>query len=146
MFVFYFGVSSAITPPVAIAAYAAASIAGAGALRTAAAALRIGAAIFLVPFIFAYYPVLLLVEQAGGAEPLALLSIGVRVLVAIWLLTSSFSRYDGTALSWIEILVRVTLTVAVLIVDPVIHWPAFVIGVAVIAYNNFVAKRRVAAA
>jgi len=42
--------------------------------------------------------------------------------------------------------VRVALTVAVLIVDPVIHWPAFVIGVAVIVYNNFVAKRRVAAA
>ena len=146
MFVFYFGVSSAITPPVAIAAYAAASIAGAGALRTAAAALRIGAAIFLVPFIFAYYPELLLVEEAGGTDVVALLSIGVRLLVAIWLLTSSFSRYDGTALNWIEIVVRVALTVAVLIVDPVIHWPAFVIGVAVIAYNNFVAKRRVAAA
>ena len=76
----------------------------------------------------------------------ALLSIGVRLLVAIWLLTSSFSRYDGTALNWIEIVVRVALTGAVLIVDPAIHWPAFVIGVAVIAYNNFVAKRRVAAA
>ncbi len=146
MFVFYFGVSSAITPPVAIAAYAAASIAGAGALRTAATALRIGAAIFLVPFIFAYYPELLLVEEAGGADVVALLSIGVRLLVAIWLLTSSFSRYDGTALNWIEIVFRVALTGAVLIVDPAIHWPAFVIGVVVIAYNNFVAKRRVAAA
>ncbi|SVC28844.1 uncharacterized protein METZ01_LOCUS281698, partial [marine metagenome] len=83
---------------------------------------------------------------AGGAEPLALLSIGSRLLVAIWLLTSSFSRYDRTALNWFEIVVRVAMTVAILIVDPVIHWPAFVIGIAIIAYNNFVVARRMAVA
>lgn len=106
MFVFYFGVSSAITPPVAIAAYAGASIAGAGALKTGAMALRIGAAMLIVPFVFAYTPDILLVEQAGGFEWGRLLSVIVRLIVSLWLLTTAFSRFDAKRLNGLETVLR----------------------------------------
>jgi TRAP-type uncharacterized transport system fused permease subunit len=59
-FVYYFGCLSAITPPVALAAYAGAGIAGANPMQTGLTATRIGLTAFIVPFMFAYNPVLLL--------------------------------------------------------------------------------------
>ncbi|MCL6448552.1 MAG: TRAP transporter permease [Armatimonadetes bacterium] len=59
LFVFYFAIISAITPPVALAAYAAAGIARDNPMTIGFAALRIGVAAFIVPFIFAYHPALL---------------------------------------------------------------------------------------
>ena len=64
MFVFYFAVASAITPPVAIAAFAAASITRTEPMRTGIAAVRVGIVMFTVPFVFAWYPELLLIEEA----------------------------------------------------------------------------------
>jgi len=61
MFALYFAVIAAITPPVAIAAYAAASISGGNMLRTGVTASRLGVAAFVVPFMFVYSPALLLV-------------------------------------------------------------------------------------
>ena len=63
MFVFYYGVASSLTPPVAIAAYAAAPIAGANPLMTSFMSFRLGMAKFIIPFIFAFYPTLLIVEE-----------------------------------------------------------------------------------
>lgn len=60
-FVFYYGVLSFLTPPVCLAAYAAASLAGANMLQTALQAMKLGIAAYLVPFIFAYRPALLLI-------------------------------------------------------------------------------------
>lgn len=59
-FVFYYGVLSFLTPPVCLACYAAASIAGTKILETAFQAMRLGIVAYLVPFIFAYKPALLL--------------------------------------------------------------------------------------
>jgi TRAP transporter 4TM/12TM fusion protein len=59
-FVFYYGVLSFLTPPVCMAAYAAASLAGANMMKTAFQSMRLGIAAYLVPFIFAYKPALLL--------------------------------------------------------------------------------------
>lgn len=69
MFVVFFGVPSVITPPVAIAAYAAASISKRLPIGTAVEATRIGAMIFLVPFAFVYTPALLLGTKAAAAAP-----------------------------------------------------------------------------
>lgn len=60
LFVFYYGVLSFLTPPVCLAAYAGASIAGANMMQTAMQSMRLGIAAYLVPFIFAYKPALLL--------------------------------------------------------------------------------------
>lgn len=66
MFVFYFACLSSITPPVAIAAYAAAGISGAKPLATAVSATKLGLAGFLIPFFFCFSPSLLL--QGSVAE------------------------------------------------------------------------------
>ena len=59
MFAFYFAILSAITPPVALAVFAAASLAKADMWESGWAAMKIGAAGFIVPFMFAYEPALL---------------------------------------------------------------------------------------
>jgi TRAP-type uncharacterized transport system fused permease subunit len=60
MFAFYFAILSAITPPVALAVFAAASLAKADLWKAGWAAVRIGAAGFIVPFMFVYEPALLM--------------------------------------------------------------------------------------
>lgn len=60
-FVFYFGIAADITPPVALAAYAASAIAKSRPMRTAVNATMLGIAKFIVPYIFAFSPVLLMV-------------------------------------------------------------------------------------
>ena len=80
-FVFYFAVVSAITPPVALASYAAAGISGARALETSVASFKIGLVAFIVPFMFFYNSALLLDGTAfeiGTALVTAL--IGVYLL------------------------------------------------------------------
>ncbi len=62
-FVFYYGVLADITPPVALAAYAAAGIAGSNPFTTGNTTFRLGIAKALVPFVFVYSPSLLLVAQ-----------------------------------------------------------------------------------
>ncbi len=63
LFVFYFGCLSHITPPVALAAYAGASLAGAPPMKTGFAAWRIGLVGFIVPFMFVYGPALILEDS-----------------------------------------------------------------------------------
>ena len=60
-FVFYFGILADITPPVALAAYAGSAIAKSKPIETALIASRLAIAAYIVPFIFAYFPVMLLV-------------------------------------------------------------------------------------
>lgn len=81
MFIFYFAILSSITPPVAIASFAAAAMAKADPWKTSWAAVKIGLATFIVPFLFFYSPVLL----GKGAwhevlQALATASIGVYFL------------------------------------------------------------------
>ncbi len=61
MFAFYYAIISAITPPVALAVYAGAGLAGANMWKTGLAAVRIGAPGFIIPFMFVYEPSLLFV-------------------------------------------------------------------------------------
>jgi TRAP transporter 4TM/12TM fusion protein len=62
MFIFYFGVISSITPPVALAAYGASGISGADPMRTGFVACRLAITAFIAPFLFTFYPELLLLE------------------------------------------------------------------------------------
>jgi TRAP transporter 4TM/12TM fusion protein len=65
MFAFYFAILSAITPPVALAVYAAAGLAKSDLWATGWAAMKIGAAGFIVPFMFVYEPALLMIGDWG---------------------------------------------------------------------------------
>ncbi|MDK9559358.1 TRAP transporter permease [Marinobacter sp. M216] len=80
-FVFYFAVVSAITPPVALASYAAAGISGANAMETSVASFRIGIAAFIVPFMFFYNGALLMeAEWLEIARALVTATFGVYIL------------------------------------------------------------------
>ncbi len=107
MFVFMIAVASTITPPVAIAAYAAASISGGKPIGTAVQASRIGIMIFVIPFAFAYEPLLLTVPQAGGVFSWSdYIFLIVRLLVAMYILASALIGFDVRQLPWWQIAVR----------------------------------------
>ena len=129
LFVFYYGVASSLTPPVAIAAYVAAPIAGANPIMTALMALRIGAAKFIIPFAFAYYPTLLLVENF---DPLILASIMLRLTLTIYLISSALSAYDRGPLNYASITIRLILAVSCLLTPIAIHGPATVLTIIII--------------
>ena len=125
LFVLYYGVASSITPPVAVAAYAAASIAGAPPLRTALYALRIGLVKFIVPFAFAFYPVLLLVEESGVKFDVWEFSSAIcRLMIVIYLVSSATLAFDQRRLPAWEIILRLALALLILITIMWVHWLA----------------------
>lgn len=81
LFILYFGMMSMITPPVALAAFAAAAISKADALATGVAAMRVGWAAFILPFIFVQSPALLMQGDWGEiAVTTGLAAIGVTAI------------------------------------------------------------------
>ncbi len=132
MFVFYYGVASSLTPPVAIAAYAAAPIAGANPLKTAVMSFRLGMAKFIIPFVFAFYPTILIIEEFSL---LPFLWIVARTCFCIWLFSSALSGFDRQKLTLPTILLRFAAAFAALATDPAIHIPAILLGAALIALD-----------
>lgn len=136
MFVFYFGVAAAITPPVAIAAYAAAAISGAKPIETAVAAVRLGIVVFAVPFAFAFNPILLMVPEAGVDFTWAEYAfIWLRLLMAVYLLASAAVRFDMRQLSIIETAARGAIAVALLSSFPLAEWAGIVSAAAIITFH-----------
>ncbi|WP_112323696.1 TRAP transporter permease [Oceanibium sediminis] len=95
LFVMYFAVFSALTPPVALAAFAAAPIVGAPPTRIGLAAMRLSAAGFIIPFAFVYDPALLIVFAQG---PLDTLLAGLGLAAAIWLIATALAGIDARPL------------------------------------------------
>jgi len=141
LFVLYYAVASSITPPVAIAAYAAASIAEAPPIRTAMMALRVGLVKFAVPFIFAYYPVILIVPEVfpkgESFEVTNFLTVSFRLLIFIYLISSAVISFDQRRLPVWETVFRLVLAIAVMITLPYVHWTATVIALAYIIWHQF---------
>lgn len=79
MFIFYFAILSAITPPVALAAFAAAGISGAEPMKTGIVSMKLGLAAFIVPFMFVYGESLLLI----GDTSTIILSV-ITACIGIW--------------------------------------------------------------
>lgn len=88
MFVFYYGIISTITPPVALTSYAAAGVGGGNPNRTGNYALYFGIASFIIPFIFVYAPELLLV-----GEPAAIAYRFIITLIAVYVLSCALTGY-----------------------------------------------------
>jgi len=161
MFIFYFAVASAITPPVAIAAFTAATITKAEPMSTAFSAVRSGIVMFVIPFVFAFYPELLLIPAAildPNALPSAaqylpgydgerhypeLLWLLVRLMLALYLLASALAAFDRRSLSAIEIILRLGLTLLILFKPGYIHVPAFVVALALLSFH-FIKNKSVA--
>jgi len=117
LFVIYFGVLSAITPPVAIAAFAAAPISGSKPIETGVTAVRLAVAGFLIPFVFVYHPDIVLIE-------------GFTVVGLAWALGAFFLSTAGIAtalggysighIGIVQRVIRFGAGVAILIPDPLI--------------------------
>jgi TRAP-type uncharacterized transport system fused permease subunit len=111
MFAFYYGAVSTITPPVALAAFAAAAVAGTPPMSTAFQASYIGIAKYFVPFIFVYNPSLLLV----GPLWLTVFST-VTAVLGIWALSAAMEGWLFGPLSW-------AMRALLLFVSVAILWP-----------------------
>lgn len=94
-FVFYYGVLADITPPVALAAYAAAGMAGSDPFKTGNTAFRLGLAKALVPFVFVFSPSLLIVAKGFTLADFAITFVGC--VLGITLLAAALSKF-----LWVE--------------------------------------------
>ena len=95
-FVFYFAVVSAITPPVALASYAAAGISGANPMETSVASFKIGISAFIVPFMFFYNGAILM----DGTWP-EVIRAGATAVFGVFLLSSGVQGwFVGTRVAW----------------------------------------------
>lgn len=101
LFIFYFGMMAMVTPPVALAAYATASIAGADVMRASLAAFRFSLVGFSLPYMFVYRPALCLMNHEGGpAAPLAVLGAVTGAVVGVTALAAGIAGYLNARLSW----------------------------------------------
>ena len=138
LFVFYYGVASSLTPPVALAAYAAAPIAGSNPIITSLMAFRLGIAKFIIPFAFAYYPCLLIIENFTWLE---FFSIVPRLLISIWFINSALAKFDFTKLSWAEVILRLSVGFGILFMDVRIQIICLILGSVLLVWDFLRHKR-----
>lgn len=145
LFVFYFGIFANITPPVALASFAASGLSGGDPMRTSLISLRLSLAGFIVPFIFVYEPAMLLINPDGlptnATEfPLASLAdaliVAVSTSIAVIAISAAVEGYIKTNMN---VITRIVLGIgAILLVVPEIVTDmigyALIIGIYVINY------------
>ena len=155
LFVVFFAVISTVTPPVALAAFAAAPIAGADPMRTGFQAARLSLAGFLIPFAFVYHPAMLYKLQVlftwfGEEIPASKAMMDVSLVswgdlgwivlafsLSLWLLTSALTGFEKNRLYTVERVLRGITGLAVLVPDLRIALPSLAIGIALIAGHRF---------
>lgn len=97
LFVFYWGTSHVITPPVGGCLYIASSLSGVSMWRQGYYAVRLGIAVYMVPFLFAYHPALLMM-----GTPLEIALAIVFALIGMFCVASGFSGYLVKPANWIQ--------------------------------------------
>jgi TRAP transporter 4TM/12TM fusion protein len=141
MFIFYFATLSAITPPVALASFAAAGMAGANMWKTSLIAIKLGLATFIVPFMFWVSPTLL---AQGPLGPI-LLSVTTATLGVVALATAT----EGWLMGPMPVLLRlVTAAAALLLMTPetISDLAGLALFAGVTAWQWLVSRRRSAIA
>ena len=97
LFVFYFACLSAITPPVALAAYAGAGIAKTNPMTTAVEACKLGFAGFMVPFAFCYNPAMMMQGSVGE-----IISVAISAIIGVAIMSAGFQGWLLWRLNWLE--------------------------------------------
>ncbi|MEE8326173.1 MAG: TRAP transporter fused permease subunit, partial [candidate division NC10 bacterium] len=95
LFIFYYAIVSALTPPVALAAFAGAAVAGASPWRTGFTAVRLGLTAYIVPFIFVFHPSLLLI-----GPPLTVVATLISAIFGVIALGAGLQGYWYGLLGW----------------------------------------------
>ena len=156
MFIFYFAVASAITPPVAIAAFAASSLTKADPMSTAFSAVKSGIVMFIIPFIFAFYPELLVIDAAkidpnsptadylpgydGNIYFLSLLWLLARLSLFLYLISSCLAKFDKYELSAFEIIIRIILSGMVISSLEFYYSIGILLSIIIIIWHHFIYK------
>ena len=143
LFILYFGVVADITPPVALAAYAGAGIAGANSMKTGFAAFKIALAGFIVPYIFVIDPSLILVKEIVGTTItfLPILSAVPMIISAVIGIVCLAGAVQGYLIGYTKIYERLLLGIAaLLLLSPGLYTDAF--GLVALAIVYFFQKAR----
>ena len=137
LFIFYFGMMAMVTPPVALAAYTAAAIAGTGIMQTGVAAFRFALVGFALPYAFVLKPELLLLAPDGGSAGFFAIAASVLiVLVGILSLAVSVSGYWLAPLNfWVRAGLLVAAAVLLLTHSGWGQLIAFIAVVTVVFFN-----------
>jgi TRAP transporter 4TM/12TM fusion protein len=115
-FIFYFGMMSMVTPPVALAAYAASSISGSSFLKTSWSAFRFALVGFALPYVFVLRPALLMLAPDGSRAPLVDTFVALAVaLIGVLPLAASLTGRLFTELNRSERLVLFILAALILL-------------------------------
>ena len=109
-FIFYFGMMSMVTPPVALAAYAASSVAGSKIIPTSMAAFRVALVGFTLPFMFVFRPELLLLAPEGRS--LSIVAVIYATTIGILGIIAFAAGLSGYLLSRLNVLFRGLLFLA----------------------------------
>jgi len=139
LFVLYFGVLSPVTPPVALAAYAAAPIAGAPPFQTGLMAMRLCFVAFVIPYAFFYHPQLLIGQVPF--EPWAFTEAVGTLSLSVWFLTTAMIGWSGRDLPMPDRVVRTGAGILVLGTEPWVWVPAVVVLV-VLGANDLRLSRK----
>lgn len=123
MFVFYFGMLANLTPPVALAAFAGAGIAGGKPAKTGFQAVKLALAGFVVPYIFVYSPALLLIDTT----PLNTVIVVITAVIGVFALGAAVEGYLNKCLNLVSRLLM--LCSALLLIKPGVY--SDVIGIAI---------------
>jgi TRAP transporter 4TM/12TM fusion protein len=145
MFAFYFAILSAITPPVALAVFAAASLAKANMWQSGFAAMRAAAPAYIVPFMFVYEPMLLLIVPDWGRDwAFVVWSIMTASIGVICLAASLFGWLFTLTPPWQRVLLFVA---ALCLIKPGLITDSIGLTLlAIVAAAQLVARRRAAPA
>lgn len=134
LFLVWFSVASHLTPPVAIAAYVAAAIAGSEPMRTSIWAARFGLLVFLLPFTFVLRPGLLIQGDLAS-----ILGDVVVVTAALSFMAPAVVGFFGTVLAgWLRVLLLACGAIALFgAAMPWLAWSAVVLGLALLLSSTF---------
>ncbi|RXT07219.1 TRAP transporter permease [Ammoniphilus sp. CFH 90114] len=127
LFVFYFATLSTLTPPVAIAAYAAAGLAKASPFKVGWTSVRLALAGFIIPFMFAYEPSLLIVEGTLSKGIIGVLA----AILGVILLGCAVIGYFRISCTWLERLLLFAGAVALILPENLTDIMGLLIGVIV---------------
>jgi TRAP transporter 4TM/12TM fusion protein len=125
LFCYYWGGVSAITPPVALAAYVGAGIAGANLMKTGFTAMKLGIAAYLVPFYYVYWPSLLHWDRAPLAEVVLAFAGGLIAIAAMAVLCE---QYLFRKLPWWKSGLAIAAIVLIMYPSDLSHIAAFAIA------------------
>ena len=143
MFILYFGMMSLITPPVAVAAFFAASIAGAPAMATGWTSMRFGWTAYVVPFLFVFSPSLLL----QGTNPLDLVLAVTTAVGGVWLISAAMIGYFARPMNIAVRAIFMAAGILMLIPHELAPWAiwtdlvGFLLGLAVASWDIGIARR-----